>query len=980
MTQVYGAVCLLFLGPLLGGLPLTAWILQLFAGKRLQHVGTGNIGVSAAFYHGGTVVGVLSVLAEAAKGIGIVLLARQFFPTDPIWPIVGLMGIVIGRYWFGRGAGVTNVTWGFWVYSPVVAGLTVLLSFISFTVVRDRAHGRWLPLVLLPLLTAIIHNNGRQALAVATLTGLIAWIYEKLPDDLDLPVEGARVESQRSFQFFRGERALKSLDRVWSAEQVGNKAATLSQLKAAGYPVPPGYVLSAGDDPAALVSLTEPTPEQPVIVRSSAVGEDGLGASAAGQYVSVPGVTSQAALGGAIATCLDAYSRPTAVRYRQAQGLPEAEMHVLVQQQIRGVFSGVAFSRDPITRGGEAVVIEALAGGADQVVSGQRTPQRYQVWLTASDLQPGDPWRIPGALALTVEGGDAIPHRLIQQVAYLTRHLEQHFHGIPQDVEWSYDGEQLWVLQSRPVTTLLPIWTRKIAAEVIPGVIRPLTWSINRPLTCGVWGEIFSIVLGARAADLDFTETATLHHSHAYFNATLLGEIFTRMGLPPESLEFLTRGAKFQKPPLLATLRNVPGLLRLIQRERSLPAAFERDHGADFQPALAALRAVPAQNLTPPERLARIEQVLDLLKQVTYYNILGPLSFALRRALLKVDSQLLDNQTNPEIRAVEEIRGLAARFRPLIEQLDWPVDSPAALFSSLSATPEGAPILKAIDDFLDKYGYLSEVATDISVPTWKESPEVVKTLFVTSLQQAPPSEKSSSQPSSSVKRSWQVKQVQARLHLKGQIAEVYNQLLAYLRDCFVAQERDWLAQGNLQANGDIFFLTWDEVRFSLGKASPAYPRSWSDLSVRIAARQSQWQADSETRPPYLAYGNDPPEAALAPRPASQAQVLQGIGASPGQIEGEIRIVTSLEGTTGPDSTPLPTGTILVVPYTDAGWAPLFTHIGGLVAEVGGQLSHGAIVAREFGIPAVMDVTDATHRLVDGQRVRLDGQRGTIEIL
>ncbi|MEO1592592.1 MAG: glycerol-3-phosphate acyltransferase, partial [Cyanobacteria bacterium J06632_22] len=458
MTQIYGALLILALGPLLGGLPLTAWIVQVVSGRRLKTVGTGNIGVSAAFYHGGTLAGVLSVLAEAAKGIGIVLLAQLFFPAHAIWPIVGLMGLVMGRYWFGRGAGVTNVTWGFWAYSPIVAGLTVLLSLISFTVVRDRNHGRWLPLILLPLLTGIIHNNGRQAMAVALLTGLIAWIYQKLPDDLDLPKESARVESQRFFTFFRGERALKSLDRVWTADQVGNKAATLSQLRAVGYPVPPGYVLSAGDDPAALVHLTEPTPEQPVAVRSSAMGEDGQQASAAGQYVSILNVASQGQLAGAIATCFEAYSRPSAVRYREAQGLPEAKMHVLVQQQVgvssgrasgnapsAGVFSGVAFSRDPVASSGDAVVIEALAGGADQVVSGQHTPQRYQVWIGASDLQPGDPWSLPDALELTVQGTGDLPLRLVQRVAYLTRHLEQHFHGIPQDVEWTFDGEQLWV-------------------------------------------------------------------------------------------------------------------------------------------------------------------------------------------------------------------------------------------------------------------------------------------------------------------------------------------------------------------------------------------------------------------------------------------------------------------------------------------------------------------------------------------------------
>jgi pyruvate,water dikinase len=142
------------------------------------------------------------------------------------------------------------------------------------------------------------------------------------------------------------------------------------------------------------------------------------------------------------------------------------------------------------------------------------------------------------------------------------------------DIEWSYDGQQLWLLQARPITTLQPIWTRKIAAEVIPGLIRPLTWSINRPLTCGVWGEIFTIVLGNRARGLDFNETATLHYSRAYFNATLLGQIFQRMGLPPESLEFLTRGAKFSKPPTSSTLRNLPGVTALAKSRMAFRKRF----------------------------------------------------------------------------------------------------------------------------------------------------------------------------------------------------------------------------------------------------------------------------------------------------------------------------------------------------------------------------------------------------------------------
>ena len=251
-------------------------------------------------------------------------------------------------------------------------------------------------------------------------------------------------------------------------------------------------------------------------------------------------------------------------------------MAVLIQKQVRGVYSGVAFSRDPITQQGDAVAIEALPGDALRVVSGQETPEQYRVFLPPTQMETMAPpgWMLPEDLEtqityLKIAGQGDLPPKLIKQVAFLARHLENQYHGVPQDIEWSYDGQTLWLLQSRPITTLLPIWTRKIAAEVIPGLIRPLTWSINRPLTCGVWGEIFTLVLGKRAAGLDFNQTATLHNSRAYFNASLLGQVFLRMGLPAESLEFLTRGASFSKPPLSSTLRNVPGLARLLGRELS---------------------------------------------------------------------------------------------------------------------------------------------------------------------------------------------------------------------------------------------------------------------------------------------------------------------------------------------------------------------------------------------------------------------------
>ena len=974
LTQVWGAFLIFVLAPVVGGLPLTGWSTRLLSGQRLRRVGTGNVSVSAAFYHGGKVAGIAAVLMEAAKGIGVVLLARYYFPTDPVWEILALIGLVMGRYWFAQGAGTTNVVWGIVAYDWATALLTFMISGLGFTIFRERRQGRLLSLVLLPLITALRHRDGALVLAMTCLSALIAWIYQKLPDDLDLPDDEGRLESRTMFRFFRGDRGLVALDQPLDAAKFGHKAATLGQLRAWGYPVPRGYVLPAGDDPTALLAIAEPSPTQPLAVRSSAQDEDTGTASAAGVYQSFLNVTDQAALAAAIVRVFSSYNSQGARAYRQSQGLPERGLAVIVQQQVQGQFSGVAFSRDPITRCGDGVVIEALPGGADQVVGGQVTPEQYRVLVQPEDVPPlaeiAADWQISDALTLTVEGQGQTPSRLLQQVAYLARHLESRFQGVPQDIEWSFDGDTLWLLQSRPITTLQPLWTRKIAAEVIPGTIRPLTWSINRPLTCGVWGEIFRVVLGDRARGLDFEATATLHHAHAYFNATLLGDIFRRMGLPAESLEFLTRGAKFSRPPLGSTLRNVPGLVRLVRRELKLEKQFNQASQAVFDPALAELAAVSRESLSPSELLNRIDRVLDLLERVTYYNILGPLSFALRRALFQVPEASLTPGQNAEIAALEALRAIAQDIRQVLSAPELAsITDASSLMTALAESTDGEPLLQEISRFIDEYGYLSPVGTDIAVATWQENPGPVRELLAQFVRQPPPP-KAAAAPAQGGKTAL----VQRRLDLKGQVNTLYNRLLAELRWSILALATQWQQQGYLTARDDIFFLTLEEIRERvLGDGTPA----WSGIRGRIGDRKTQYDQDQHLPVvPYLVFGNAPPsrEVALAPG-ATVQQKLTGIGASAGVVAGPVLVVTQLEAvaaTEGPF--------ILVVPYTDAGWAPLLARAQGLIAEVGGRLSHGAIIAREYGIPAVMDVTNATQRLHTGQWVRLNGETGIVEVL
>lgn len=984
LTQVWGVLLIFTLCPLLGAFPLIDWITFALTQKKLARQGTGNISVSAAFYHGGRLAGILAVLSEAGKGIAAVLLARLFFPPHSEWEIVALIALVMGRYWGGKGAGTTNVTWGIVAHDLWVAIFAFVIGGIGFTIFRERRQGRNSMLVILPVVVALLHSQeGARIGATIALCALMYWIYRRIPDDLDLPPEEGRSNTRAMFRFFRADKALIPLNKPLKADRVGQKAANLSQLLRWGYPVPQGWVLLPGDDPEPLLVSLQPSVEQPLVVRSSAIGEDSERASAAGQYESILHVTSREELEEAIARCLASYDRLGAIQYRLDRGVGESAMAVVVQQQVRGVFSGVAFSRDPVTRHGEAVAIEALPGEATRVVSGQVTPERYRVFVPSgaisattplSELQTPPQWVIEG------ETGD-VPPNLLRQVAAVARQLEYRYGQVPQDLEWSYDGQQLWILQCRPISTLLPIWTRKIAAEVIPGAICPLTWSINRPLTCGVWGEIFTIVLGDRARDLDFEETATLHYSHAYFNASLLGEIFQRMGLPPESLDFLTRGSRMSKPSWRSTLQNVPGLLRLARRPLVVGREFRRDYRHVFAPLLDRLEAHPAARISPDsvepllskaQLIDRIDEILKSLKLATYYNILSPLSLAIFKAIFKVDDGELDYRYMPEVAVLRSLRKVADAARYLLpnsveSSLAEDRRNAAILFAKLAEMTEGDRIFASFDQLVDRYGYLSEVGTDISIPTWKEDPHPLRELFAEFVWNPPP------ESSSPQKSEGKANIVQKFVRLKGKVTEVYSQLLAQLRWSFVALEQLGLQKGTFDRPGDIFFLTFEEVR----RWVSATDGNWNEnLSASIEHRRSQLEGDRQLENiPSVTYGKPPAIANLGMSSLQAQSVLQGIGASAGLVEGTVKVLRNLQGIAGIDR-----ATILVVPYTDSGWAPLLAKAGGLVAEVGGCLSHGAIVAREYGIPAVMDIEGATRCFRDGQRVRVDGERGIVEIL
>ncbi len=745
-----------------------------------------------------------------------------------------------------------------------------------------------------------------------------------------------------------------------------------------------------------------------MIVRSSAVGEDGDISSAAGQYQTIGPVFTEAELIDAINRCRQSYWTSEAVAYRRQRQLPDTQMAVLIQPYIDSKFAGVMFTRNPLD-GGSQIIIEALPGGAESVVGGQFTPVHLEIdFRTSETLEKSlieigesetgffyentsspsaDSVKNPVSLvgvrkSCELETNLIIDKSVVAELVKLAQAIEAFFHGIPQDIEWSWDGEKIWILQSRPITNLQPFWTRTIAAEVIPGAIRPLTWSINRPLTCGVWGEIFKVVLGERAANLNFTETATLLGSHAYFNATLLGEIFRMMGLPEQGLEFLLRGQKMGKPPLGKILPSLPGLWRLVQRERALNGEFKRDRTSIFLPALQNLQnyklqitnaqcPIPNSQFPIPnyeyltELLDRAEQIQEWLKPITYYNILGPIGLAIRKSIFRVSDEWLDNDSAPEIASVRALQQLAQKLRQAaISQSDETIST--AQLTQVFA--ESSALQVEFAEWLDSYGYLSEVGTDIAVATWREQPEFYQKLIIT-MAQKPATLGEKRKLSLTFWQKWRLDKCQERATVKNEISEIYARLLAHLRWTFLEIEAAGLARSIFEETGDIFYLEFAEVQ--------QWIRSGESVSFKdtIRERREQLTADRDRTIPPVVYGNLLPnsqKSAIAPT-TSATNIIQGIPASIGRVEGFVKICRTA-------STDLGENAIVVVPYTDAGWAPLLLGATAIISEVGGQLSHGAIVAREYKIPAVMNIAEATTRLRDGQKVRVDGYLGTVELL
>jgi pyruvate,water dikinase len=643
-------------------------------------------------------------------------------------------------------------------------------------------------------------------------------------------------------------------------------------------------------------------------------------------------------------------------------------MGVVIQEMVTPVISGVGFSRNPVT-GERETLVEALEGSGEALLQQGMTPARW--------VRRGDTW---------VERPEApiLPAEVIEDVVNGVIALGRQY-GKPVDVEWTYDGQHITWLQLREITSLshLDVYSNRMSREYMPGLIPPLVWSINVNLVNSAWIALLTEVMGPN--DLAPHQLSKAFCYRSYFNMGRLGSVFETLGLPRTMLEDIDAGSRRRFRPSLKTLTFVPRMAWFIldklryhrKLERLLPDLERRYLG--YGPDDAGL-------LDAAGLLQRISALEALSRETAYHNIVTPILTKIRLGALqrKLEGVGLDpNTALPGIeidgsKDLDPSTHLAALHRQF---LMLPVDARRALIAGGDETLRdlaaiSGPVAEfgvAFDGFLARFGHLSDNTNDFSVVHWRETPSVLLKVIADFAQPAATSSRADAtawaqvSPRQRRRLRRRAQRVAELSLLRDRTGALYTFGYGLFRPYFLALGAWMVEQGMIEASSDIFFLYWDEVKDAVqGRATQA-----GDLMDWVSERRDEMDSCQDVTLPETIYGDaiPPPRA-----PGEHDRVLQGVPTSRGVYEGRVCVVTGLG-----DFDKVREGDVLVVPYSDVGWTPLFRKAGAVVSQSGGILAHAAIVAREYGIPAVVGVSEAL-RLPDEARIVVDGYRGTVTLI
>jgi len=779
----------------------------------------------------------------------------------------------------------------------------------------------------------------------------------------------------------------------------------------------------------------------PVAVRSSATAEDLPTASFAGQQETLLNVRGAESVVAAVRQSFASLFTDRAVAYRAAQGIaPDSvEIAVVVQRMVDPRVSGVLFTANPVTGRRRQAVIDASPGLGEAIVSGAVTPDHFVVDTARGQILERGIGEKKLAVEALDEGGTRHVEREasaepclrdgeIRALAELGARVEAHYRA-PQDIEWAIDGEgRTWILQARPITTLFPLPAQAPTSDEELRVYFSTTLDegVSRPLTpMGIHGirraaaACAHTFWGNPLDDLGCAGTLVEAAQRLYWDFTpllrnkdgrrLVERMFQQMEAEAHSsvqsiLDDPRLSVRNGSPWTVARAVFAP-IWRTSVLSRALLALRRPDEArAEGQRLCAEALAfgdVP-ERASPVERLEAVERLLShggaLLPAATCIEFsVGHASFALARRLL--EGIATEDESNAVLRGLPhnpttemnlslwalavEIRKDAESARSICER------DPAELAAEYRKNRLPAPLQDKIAGFLRAYGHRGVAEIDLGLPRWSDDPSHVFGVLANYLRLEDPAaapdvvfrrsiregEEACAELGRRAAERGRIRGALVRLFLsrarelsalrelpKFQIVKTFSRahdLLLEVGDALVGAER-------LAAADDIFFVTMEEARRGL---------SGEDLRGLVRDHRAQYEREMRRKhiPSILLSDGREPATELAVNDDHGSDVLVGLAASAGVVTGRARVVLE------PTGVRLEPGDILVVPSTDPAWTPLFLTAAGLVMDRGGPMSHGSVIAREYGIPAVVGAAGATRRIHTGQTITVDGLKGVVHL-
>jgi rifampicin phosphotransferase len=811
---------------------------------------------------------------------------------------------------------------------------------------------------------------------------------------------------------------ITTLDRLSSNDESrsGAKAFNCARLKQAGFRVPDGLVIraDAGDADIAAVAahpwLDGFPPGTRFAVRSSGIGEDGAGESFAGIHQTLLDVQRED-LPGAIASCRASGRGEAALEYRRAKGLPldEIAMGVLVQQMVRAVVAGVGFTTNPLNGARNELVINASWGLGEALVSGQVDPDEFVVRKSDGELlwsRLGDKGR-PDATPQA-----SLTRAQLSELARVLVAIEQHY-GSPQDVEWCHDGTELWIVQSRPITTSTPDineteWTRANLAEVLPDLTCPQALVAFEDMLNRAEAQYLGGLMGDAAKLGPIVKS---FHGRLHFNLDHLRHTCTLSAVPAAVMlrsmgytgTIRPEDERLPKPSL-ATLARAGDFARIVWQHLRAAAVIER-HDVRSRDYLRRFAERDPQAMLDAHIWDTLRQWIDdspdFMQPVMMLGNVGFHEAPLQKICDSVGASfqaLLYPQLAAGARSVSaqqafDLVALAAVARREPAAAAY-VRSGATDLGSLRAALRGTTFLERFERFLRLYGHRGLYEYDWSLPRYSEDPSPLLHAIRAHLDApAEPELDDAVIRARAAADAWsafearltpwqrvtklraarrRVRAIKQYYIWREQVRSDLVRVLAAARQWHLVLAARFVERGWIARRDDYFLLHLDEIEGVIERGvAPAGLRAIVD--ERIATRERQ----RTIQMPLLMRESELPllirTSALLGE--SGGDELTGLPVSRGCVEAEVVVVRDPG-----DFARMKRGAILVAPATDPSWTPLFTLASGIIVEVGGVLSHASTIAREYGLPAVANVRQATKRLRTGERVRLDAINGVVQRL